>query len=111
MGGPSRGRPRGALNRTAVASFSRSRELQMDDGSVAMVMEGQKSSWRGSGVPGAAHVEIEGVGLRVEKRGGRWLETMAVGDDAVAVARPQGEEPREWKDDVGALLWQADIGG
>jgi len=83
----------------------------MDDGSVAMVMEGQKSSWRGSGVPGAAHVEIEGVGLRVEKRGGRWLETMAVGDDAVAVARPQGEEPREWKGDVGALLWQADIGG
>ena len=111
MGGPSRGRPRGALNRTAVASFSRSIELQMDDGSVSMVMEGQKSSWRGSGVPGAAHVEIEGVGLRVEKRGGRWLETMAVGDDAVAVARPQGEEPREWKDDVGALLWQADIGG
>jgi len=51
------------------------------------------------------------VGLRVEKRGGRWLETMAVGDDAVAVARPQGEEPREWKDDVGALLWQVDIGG
>jgi len=83
----------------------------MDDGSVAMVMEGQKSSWRGSGVPGAAHIEIEGVGLRVEKRGGRWLETMAVGDDAVAVARPQGEEPREWKDDVGALLWQVDIGG
>ena len=111
MGGPSRGRPRGALNRTAVASFSRSHELQMDDGSVAMVMEGQKSSWRGSGVPGAAHVEIEGVGLRVEKRGGRWLETMAVGDDTAAVARPQGEEPREWKDDVGALLWQADIGG
>ena len=62
----------------------------MDDGSVAMVMEGQKSSWRGSGVPGAAHVEIEGVGLRVEKRGGRWLETMAVGDDTAAVARPQG---------------------
>ena len=83
----------------------------MDDGSVAMVMEGQKSSWRGSGVPGAAHIEIEGVGLRVEKRGGRWLETMAVGDDAVAVARPQGGEPREWKDDVGVLLWQADIGG
>ena len=111
MGGPSRGRPRGALNRTAIASFCRSRELQMDDGSVAMVMEGQKSSWRGSGVPGAAHVEIEGVGLRVEKRGGRWLETMAVGDDTAAVARPQGEEPRGWKDDVGALLWQADIGG
>ena len=60
---------------------------------------------------GTAHVAIEGVGLRVEKRGGRWLETMAVGDDAVAVARPQGEEPRGWKDDVGALLWQADIGG
>jgi len=32
-------------------------------------MEGQRSSGRGSGVPGATDVEIEGVGLGVERRG------------------------------------------
>jgi len=82
-------------------------------------MEGQRSSVRGSGVPGATDVEIEGVGLGVERRGeaGGWrLATMArwrhkpnwrphdIRYDAAAVARPQGEGTRGRDDDVGGSV-------